>query len=106
MNAFEMKRLLAKISLGDNRQVDQLVIDDWMETIGHLDYPAAYEAVVEHRRESTEYLQPGHITQIVNRRAPVAALTMSPPAPDTCTGREHRWFPNGTCLHCTARREP
>lgn len=61
MNAFEMKRLLAKISLGDNRQVDQLVIDDWMETIGFLDYRDAYQAVVAHRRESTEYLMPAHV---------------------------------------------
>lgn len=106
MNAFEMKRLLAKISLGDNRQVDQLVIDDWMETIGHLDYRSAYEAVVQHRRESTEYLQPGHITRIVNQHAPRQAITMSPEAPSSCPGGTHRWLADGTCVHCTERREP
>lgn len=104
MNAFEMKRLLAKISLGDNRQVDQLVIDDWMETIGHLDYPAAYEAVVAHRRDSTEYLQPAHIAQLVSRRAPQAAVTMSPEAPTSCTRSAHRWLPDGTCMFCTEKR--
>ncbi len=67
MNAFEMKRLLAKISLGDNRQVDQLVIDDWFETIGHLAYQDAYAAVVAHRRDSTDYLMPAHITAGVGR---------------------------------------
>lgn len=101
MIAFEMKRLLAKISLGDNRQVDQLVIDDWMETIGFLDYQDAYQAVVAHRRESTEYLMPGHVTRLVCQQAPQRAITMSPEVNDC--GR-HRWFDDGTCLHCSTRR--
>jgi hypothetical protein len=105
VNSFEMKRLLAKISLGDNRQVDQLVIDDWMETIGHLDYRPAYEAVVQHRRESTEYLQPGHITRLVNQHTPRQAITMSPEAPTSCPGGTHRWLVDGTCVHCTERRD-
>ena len=104
MNAFEMKRLLAKISLGDNRQVDQLVIDDWMETLGHLDYQPAYQAVVQHRRESTEYLMPAHITRLINQHKPQPAITISPEAPTTCTQTEHRWLPDGTCNFCTARR--
>lgn len=100
MNAFEMKRLLAKISLGDNRQVDQLVVDDWLETIGHLDYPVAYKAVVEHRRDSTEYLMPGHITRLVRQHQPQRAVTMSPEVSDC--GR-HRWMGDGTCLYCETR---
>lgn len=101
MNAFEMKRLLAKISLGDNRQVDQLVIDDWMETIGHLNYQDAYAAVVTHRRDSTEYLMPGHITRSVYRSSPQKAVTMSPEITDC--GR-HRWMDDDTCLYCETRR--
>lgn len=105
MNAFEMKRLLAKISLGDNRQVDQLVIDDWMETIGHLDYRSAYEAVVQHRRESTEYLQPAHITARVRaKRRAALPQTMSEEAPPSCPDGSHRWLPDGTCLYCTERK--
>jgi hypothetical protein len=104
MNAFEMKRLLAKISLGDNRQVDQLVIDDWMETIGHLPYRDAYEAVVQHRRESTEYLQPGHITRLVQHHTPQPAITMSPEAPTSCVQTAHRWLSDGTCMFCTEKR--
>lgn len=102
MNAFEMKRLLAKISLGDNRQVDQLVIDDWLETIGHLTYQDAYTAVVAHRRESTEYLMPGHITRLVRATTPMRAVTMSPEVADC--GR-HRWLDDGTCMTCETRRE-
>lgn len=102
MNAFEMKRLLAKISLGDNRQVDQLVIDDWLETIGHLTYQDAYTAVVVHRRESTEYLMPGHITRLVRQRTPQRAVTMSPEVTDC---GNHRWMGDSTCLHCETRRD-
>ncbi|MGX9349193.1 hypothetical protein ACWXWW_16530 [Microbacterium sp. KNMS] len=67
MTREEMARLLAKIQLGDNRQVTALVLQDWMETLGHLNYEDAYRAVVEHRRESTDYLMPAHITQRVRR---------------------------------------
>ena len=102
MNRFEMARLLAKIQLGDRRQVTDLVVDDWMETIGHLNYQDAYRAVVTHRQESTEYLMPGHITRLVRAHTPVTAVTMSPAAPDDC-GR-HRWLGDGTCNFCTARR--
>jgi len=102
MKSFEMKRLLAKISLGDNRQVDQLVIDDWLETIGHLAYQEAYTAVVTHRRESTEYLMPGHITRLVRQHTPQRAVTMSPEVTDC---GNHRWMGDSTCLYCETRRE-
>lgn len=101
MNSFEMKRLLAKISLGDHRQVDQLVIDDWLETIGHLTYQDAYTAVVAHRRESTEYLMPGHITRLVRATAPTRAVTMSPEVTDC---GNHRWI-GTTCNFCETRRD-
>lgn len=103
MNKLEMARLLAKIQLGDRRQVTELVIADWMETVGHLNYQDAYQAVVNHRQNSTEYLMPAHITQQVRKTSPARAVTMSPEVSDC--GR-HRWFPDGTCLHCETRRDP
>lgn len=106
MNRIQVARLLAKIQLGDRRQVTDLVIEDWLETIGHLDYQAAYEAVITHRRESTEYLMPAHITRAVNAARPQTALTMSPEAPASCPGGAHRWLLDGTCVHCTERRTP
>ena len=63
MSREEMARLLAKIQLGDNRTVTALTLSDWLETVGHLDYRDAYEAVVEHRRNSTEYLMPAHVVR-------------------------------------------
>lgn len=56
-----MAHLLAKIQVGDNRNVDRLVLVDWMEVVGHLDYRDAYEAVLHHRRASTDYLTQAHV---------------------------------------------
>lgn len=102
MNRLEMSRLLAKIQLGDRRQVTDLVIADWLETIGHLAYQPAYEAVVAHRRESTEYLMPAHITQRVRKANPQQALTMSPEITDC---GNHRWLSDGTCNTCEQRKD-
>jgi len=59
----ETAAVLAKIKLGDNRQVDNagLVLNEWHDAIGDLEYSDAIAAVVLHRRESTEYLMPAHI---------------------------------------------
>jgi len=63
MNYQEVSAVLAKIKLGDNRQIDDkgLVLRDWFDSIGDLEYSDAIAAVVLHRRESTEYLMPAHI---------------------------------------------
>jgi hypothetical protein len=63
MNYQEVSAVLAKIKLGDNRQIDDkgLVLRDWFDSIGDLNYSDAIAAVVLHRRESTEYLMPAHI---------------------------------------------
>jgi hypothetical protein len=61
MNVEECKQVLAKIQLGDNRQVDRLVILEWFETIGHLEFEDARGAVTLHRQESTDYLTAAHV---------------------------------------------
>jgi len=61
VNIAETARILAKAQLVDNRQVTELVVKEWHEVIGHLHYEDAYNAVTEHRRTSTEYLQPAHV---------------------------------------------
>ncbi|KRC52142.1 hypothetical protein ASE16_03580 [Leifsonia sp. Root227] len=69
MNIQETAAVLAKIKIGDNREIDSkgIVLREWHQEIGHLDYQDALEAVVMHRRESTEYLQAGHIVANVAR---------------------------------------
>lgn len=67
MDRGEMARLLAKIQLGDNRQITTLVLNDWMETVGDLNYEDAYQAVNHHRRTSTEWVMPAHIRRYAQR---------------------------------------
>jgi len=61
VNIEELKQVVAKIQLGDNRQVDRLVLLEWQENIGDLNFEDARAAVTMHRRESSDYLQPAHI---------------------------------------------
>lgn len=67
MNESELKQVVAKIQLGDSRQVDALVLREWNDNIGMLKFADAIEAVSMHRRESVEYLQPAHIHRNVQR---------------------------------------
>jgi hypothetical protein len=89
MTIDELKRVLAKIQLGDNRQVDALVVREWFDTIGYLPFVESIEAVTLHRRESTAYLLPAHIITNVKRiradRPEVKQVTTYPdghPRPD------------------------
>lgn len=89
MSIDELARVLAKIQLGDNRQVDALVIREWFDTIGDLSFEDSVAAVTLHRRESTAYLLPAHIIANVKRiradRPEVKQVTTYPdghPRPD------------------------
>ena len=76
MNKSELARVVAKIRLGDNRNVDELVIAEWYDTIGHLNFDDAIRAVTMHRQDSIEYLQPAHVIRgalRVRERRAVAA---------------------------------
>jgi len=58
----ELKQVVAKIQLGDNRQVDRLVLEYWWELIGGLDFEDAKQAVNFHRLEQPgKWLEPGHV---------------------------------------------
>jgi hypothetical protein len=63
MNADEVSRVLARIQLDDNREIDEegVVLGSWIEKIGDLPFDLAYEAVLMHGRESKDYLTAGHI---------------------------------------------
>ncbi|MEX1078902.1 MAG: hypothetical protein WED09_07325 [Homoserinimonas sp.] len=61
----EMALLLAKVQLGDNRHVDGLVLDYWLDTIGDLELDVALEALKKFRRERPgTYLEPGHLLEL------------------------------------------
>lgn len=80
MSPDQLKQVVAKIQLGDNRQVDALTLREWFDTIGHLDADDALRAVTMHRQESPDYLQPFHIItncrRIRNDRAELTGSTL------------------------------
>jgi hypothetical protein len=78
MTVDECKQVVAKIQLGDNRQVDRLVILEWFETVGFLQFEDARSAVTLHRQESTDYLQPAHIIRLANRVKDARAIALGP----------------------------
>ena len=63
MNNSQVAAVLAKIQLGDNREIDDkgIVLREWHESIGDLRFEDAIEAVRLHRRESSAYLTPNHV---------------------------------------------
>ena len=70
MNKLEAAAVLAKIRLGDNRnlgdtdQAKALMVNEWHELIGHNAYGDALNAVIDFRRTETVYLQPAHINRL------------------------------------------
>ena len=67
MNKFEVAQLLAKIKIGDNREINELVIAEWHDTVHGLLFADAIAGVTMHRQESSEYLQPVHVMRNVRR---------------------------------------
>ena len=96
MNKPECAKVLAKIQLGDNRQVDKLTLDEWFDTIGHLEFTDAIAAVRLHRQESTDYLMPAHIIRGVGR---LAERTL-PPRREITSAECRHLFKGGWCVHC------
>lgn len=94
MTVDECKQVVAKIQLGDNRQVDRLVIMEWFDTIGFLNFEDAIQGVKLHRQESTDYLQPAHIIRLANRVKDARAIANGPVF---CP--EHDEYPL-PCLRC------
>lgn len=96
MTLDEMKKVLAKIQLGDNRQVDRASLAEWFDTVGHLDFAEAIGAVKLHRQESTEYLMPAHVIRNARR---VQERTLPPRHEITAADCSHV-FKGGWCVHC------
>ena len=63
MNLAETSDVLAKVKVGDNREVDAngYMIREWHHVLGHLPVDVVMEAVRMHRTNSTEYLGTAHI---------------------------------------------
>ncbi|WP_157156252.1 hypothetical protein [Diaminobutyricimonas sp. LJ205] len=61
MTPDQTAKVVARIQAGDNRTVDRTTVAHWHEAIGHLEYQDALQAVVNHFRETADYLMPAHV---------------------------------------------
>lgn len=79
----EVAKVLARIQLGDNRQVDRTTLAAWIDEIGDLDFRDAVEAVKLHRQESTHYLMAAHVranVRVIRRQREHAGRVSTPRA--------------------------
>lgn len=90
MNREEAAQLLGLIALGDNRQISHETVAYWHGLLPDIRLEDATQAVAIHRRESTAYLQPAHIVELVRaerRRRIDAANIVYEPIDDETTGQ-------------------
>lgn len=82
MNREEAAQLLGLIALGDNRQISHETVAYWHGLLPDIRLDDATQAVAIHRRESTAYLQPAHIVELVRaerrRRIDAANIVYEP----------------------------
>jgi hypothetical protein len=79
----EVAKVLARIQLGDNRQVDRATLAAWIDEIGDLDFRDAVEAVRLHRQESPHYLMAAHVranVRVIQRQRERAERVAQPRA--------------------------
>lgn len=83
MTKTETALLLAQIAAFDHRTVGETDVEAWHAALDDTDYGDAQQAVIQHYRESTEWLMAAHIRAAVHRlRANRLALAGPEPAPD------------------------
>jgi hypothetical protein len=104
MTPRECSELLTYASIIDNRTVTRESVAAWWEVLGHLDVTLARQAIVQHRRESTEYLMPAHVIRGAQRLRTAARAIESPPECPRHSGYLiTRYTP--VCAACERERE-
>lgn len=69
MTSDELRMLLYRINSLDHRKLNDAVAKAWWPLMANIPYDDAVEAVNMHFRDSTAYLQPGHIVANAKRLA-------------------------------------
>jgi uncharacterized protein (DUF58 family) len=81
----EVALLLGAATARDRRTVGETDVLAWHEDLGDLDFADAREAVSRHYRQSTDWIMPGHIRQLVrvirDERRAASAVKALPPGP-------------------------
>ncbi|PPF64563.1 hypothetical protein C5E11_04015 [Clavibacter michiganensis] len=66
---------MIRASAIDNRSVADTAVAAWTEVLAPFEYSELLEAMIMHRRTSTEYLTPSHLAVIVTNRRKSENLT-------------------------------
>lgn len=104
MTPRECSELLTYASIIDNRTVTRETVAAWLEIVGHLDVTLARQAIIQHRRESTEYLMPAHVIRGAQRlRAARQAIESPPECPRHSGYLITRYTP--VCAACEREQE-
>jgi hypothetical protein len=62
VNKLETERLVRKVAVLDNRNVNEAVIDAWYEVVSHIDYTVAERALIKARQDANvQWLEPKHL---------------------------------------------
>lgn len=67
MTIEEVGQLLVHMQAIDNRQIEEITILEWHESVGELELSVAVAALRIHRRESKEWVTPFHLHTIAER---------------------------------------
>ena len=73
MDREQIARLLTQASLVDNRRITEAHVEQWWRILNGCTFEEAELAIVEHFRDSSEYLQPRHVMTIVKAKRQAAA---------------------------------
>ena len=104
MQKSEVAMLLTFVHSIQGGETTDLEVAAWFEVLGDLAYEDAKAAVRAHAAESPEHMKPAHIIARAKRARQITGGTMSPRRVNCQQeGREHRWFPDGTCGLCEER---
>lgn len=79
MSLADTASMLTYASIIDHRKVEPEHVFAWHEVLGHLDVTLARQAIIQHRRESTEYLMPAHVIRGAQRLRAASRAIESPP---------------------------
>lgn len=67
MTIEEVGQLLVHMQAIDNRQIEEITILEWFESVAELDFATAVAALRIHRRETKDWVTPFHIHANVER---------------------------------------
>lgn len=95
MTPSETAKFLALVALTDNRTVGQLDVQAWHEILPEgMSFADAQLALIQHRRDGSEWLMPSHIIANVRaiRRARLREAPVPEIPPDLHQAVERQWM--------------